>query len=369
MSRKTFRYQGKRYDITGKDDTELAVKVALKKKSLEDGTVVINKNTLVSKWTEDWLATYKKDSVGKGTYELYDSIVTLHIVPAIGNLRLHEVQKINLQKILNSRVGYSKSHIIKVKQTIQQIFKEAKAGKLISDNPAEYLTMPKSSDGNHRKLTDKERTFILELAETHYSGLWIKVMLYTGLRPQETATLQWRNIDLKKKRMKIDTASEALTNNIKEPKSAAGKREIPIPDILVESLLKVKGSPFDYVFVQPTTGNRHTKSSMRCLWHHFKRDLNIAMGTTVYRNQLIKPYAVADDLVPYCLRHTYCTDLQDAGIPINIAKEFMGHSDISTTSKIYTHKSEIAFNNASEMINKFNDPNKDKGENKNEESV
>ena len=47
---------------------------------------------------------------------------------------------------------------------------------------------------------------------------------------------------------------------------------------------------------------------------------------------------VADDLTPYCLRHTFCTDLQRAGVSINVAKELMGHADIQTTANIYTHK-------------------------------
>lgn len=47
---------------------------------------------------------------------------------------------------------------------------------------------------------------------------------------------------------------------------------------------------------------------------------------------------VADDLTPYCLRHTFCTDLQRAGVPINVAKELMGHADIQTTANIYTHR-------------------------------
>lgn len=66
--------------------------------------------------------------------------------------------------------------------------------------------------------------------------------------------------------------------------------------------------------------------------------------------------AVADDLVPYCLRHTYCTDLQSAGVPINVARELMGHSDISITAKIYTHHSEIDFDNAKQLINKLHNP-------------
>ena len=69
----------------------------------------------------------------------------------------------------------------------------------------------------------------------------------------------------------------------------------------------------------------------------FKRDLDIQMGAKLERNKIIKS-VVAPDLTPYCLRHTYCTDLQRAGVPINIAKELMGHADIQTTANIYTHK-------------------------------
>ena len=60
--------------------------------------------------------------------------------------------------------------------------------------------------------------------------------------------------------------------------------------------------------------------------------------------------AAASDLVPYCLRHTYCTDLQDAGVPINVAKYLMGHEDISTTGNIYTTTTEHAINDAAAKI-------------------
>ncbi|WP_420908839.1 tyrosine-type recombinase/integrase [Flintibacter muris] len=36
----------------------------------------------------------------------------------------------------------------------------------------------------------------------------------------------------------------------------------------------------------------------------------------------------------YCLRHTFCTDLQRAGVPLNVAKKLMGHSDVSVTVNI-----------------------------------
>ena len=43
-------------------------------------------------------------------------------------------------------------------------------------------------------------------------------------------------------------------------------------------------------------------------------------------------------LTPYSLRHTFCTGLQRAGVPINVAKELTGHSGIKVTANIYTHR-------------------------------
>lgn len=86
------------------------------------------------------------------------------------------------------------------------------------------------------------------------------------------------------------------------------------------------------------------------MWRDFILAMNKEMGGINEKNDILIR-TVADDLVPYCLRHTFCTDLQDAGVPINVAKELMGHSDISVTSKIYTHRSDISFEKALEKMN------------------
>lgn len=44
-----------------------------------------------------------------------------------------------------------------------------------------------------------------------------------------------------------------------------------------------------------------------------------------------------EDLTAYCLRHTYCTNLQKQGVDIRTAQYLMGHSSIQMTAKIYTH--------------------------------
>jgi integrase len=215
--------------------------------------------------------------------------------------------------------GFSRDRINKVAYTMQSLFEQAIDDGLIATNPAKRLKRPVSEDGTHRAITDAERKVILQVAETHPYGLWVKLMLYCGLRPAETAALVWSNIDLKNNRLHI---TQALKKNgsIGMPKSKAGVRAVPIPNTLRDELARHFGSPFFYVFC-----NRNNSClihrNMQTMWNSFKREMNISMGCKVYRNEVLPPYWVADDLSPYCLRHTYCTDLQSAGVPINVAKE------------------------------------------------
>jgi integrase len=227
---------------------------------------------------------------------------------------------------------------------------------------SEDLELPSAKDGTRRSITDLERKQILKLAETHYAGLWVKMTLYCGLRPSEARALDWRHIDLKERLVHVEQSMKARTTIIDNPKTPAGVRDVPIPDIFIEDLRTARRGLFEPVFrkdnrppaereTQPAASGRHDRSSMARMWNSFKRELNITNGATLERNQIIIA-AIADDLVPYCLRHTYGTDLQSAGVPINVAKYLMGHSDISVTANIYTHTTADIIKDAASMINK-----------------
>ena len=97
--------------------------------------------------------------------------------------------------------------------------------------------------------------------------------------------------------------------------------------------------------------------AQRSMWRSIKRDMDIRNGAILYRNAIVTS-TLAEDFTPYCLRHTYCTDLQAAGVPINVAKELMGHSDISVTSRIYTHSSAEATQSAAAKINELSNQRK-----------
>lgn len=122
--------------------------------------------------------------------------------------------------------------------------------------------------------------------------------------------------------------------HIRGTKTAKSDRLVPIPDELYEI---IKNTPKNEFIACRENGNPITDDNRSKLWESFARALNISMGCKMYRNQLLPPFPLADDLVPYCLRHTYCTDLARKGIDIRIAQKLMGHADIKMTANIYTN--------------------------------
>ena len=324
--RKTARYNGKKYEATGKTELEAMTKLAEKLAAAKRGEDLVSGSMTVSAWYKQWIDLYKKPKgLTEKSLKMYDEKFNGYIRPAIGHMKLKDVKDVHLQRILNSQAGRSASHVKKIRMVLQEMFKRARQSRLIPYDPAELLELPTVKQGRRRSITEEERAAILTVAARHRAGLWVLTLLYTGMRPGETAALTWSDVDFDHNEIHVHAAKESGSRAIKGPKTASGVRDIPIHAALLPRLLAAKGKPFSLVF--PTkAGTVQNESSMRRMWNSFISGVEEKLG---------RP---AEGLTPYCLRHTFCTDLQRAGVPINVAKELMGHADIQTTANIYTHR-------------------------------
>lgn len=338
--RKSFTYDGIRHYIRAKDLADYEVKKALLIKDLETGKVIESK-MLVHDWAEEWLETYKMGTCNSKTYKDYVRRLDAYILPEIGHIRLKDIKPVHLQRVMQNIRGMSQSRIDKIYQCLGQLFDAAEQNDLVQKSPARGLNKPKGTSGSHRAITDEERRIILKVAKTHKHGLWVKLMLFCGLRTGETARVKLCHFDFEKRLLFIDGT-----------KTAHAQRMVPVPDEILQEVRQLHKSPFDYLFTNET-GRPIQPHNRGRMWKSFKRAMHIEMGGQLFRDSIIPPYMVAEDLVPYCLRHTFCTDLQDAGVPINIARDLMGHSDISLTSKIYTHTTDKAIESAANLLTEY----------------
>ena len=347
--RKTARWNGKKYEATGKTELEAMSKLAEKLAAAKRGEDLVSGAMTVSAWYKQWIDLYKKPKgLTEKSLKMYDEKFNGYIRPAIGHMKLKDVKDVHLQRILNSQAGRSASHVKKIRMVLQEMFKRARQSRLIPYDPAELLELPTVKQGRRRSITEEERAAILAVAERHRAGLWILTLLYTGMRPGETAALTWSDVDFDHNEIHVHAAKVSGNRTIKGPKTASGVRDIPIHAALLPRLLAARGKPFSLVF--PTkAGTVQNESSMRRMWNSFRTELDLQLGAKTKDGKIVES-VVADDLTPYCLRHTFCTDLQRAGVPINNAKELMGHADIQTTANIYTHRDNATLHNSIALL-------------------
>ena len=272
--------------------------------------------------------------LSKSYKQTYCTIIFNYLIPQFGDNNITDITHNECQAYLNSLIGYSKGHIVSIKKVLRRLFNVAIREDIIKYNPTEYLVLPFCIEHERRAITDDERRLLYQVCENHPSGAMALTMLLSGLRPMEIQNMTWDWIDY-----------ENHTIKVKKSKSLSGKRRcVPLfPDIEKRYMSMYEKRVSEYVF---QIDSKHTWNESRFYkqWHSILDEMKRLDKDTNY---------IGDDFTPYLLRHTFCTDCQNAGVPINIAKEFMGHYDVNTTAKIYTHTTDEMYELCRRKLNMY----------------
>lgn len=331
--RHTEIYKGFRIDCRAHSSKELIEKVSARKEKIDHQA--IDHGIRLHDFINLYLKTYKENTVSASWYKDL-CYLGKKITDGIGNKPIGKIRPLEVQTFLNACNGYSYSTIKKIYDLTNQVFRHATINGATSYTF--NLTVPagKPTQKAGRSLTDQEQHDLLKSISGHRGELFILIMYYCGLRPSEVSALTWGDIDLNNNIVHITKAAKP-DGTIGPTKSAAGVRDIPLPSILSTRLKKHARAKSE-----PICGQRnglHTKSSIRKLWSSILTTIESQTGQRpTYRM--------------YDIRHTYCTNLERKGVPINIASRLMGHSDISITSRIYTHATDASLEIARSLIDR-----------------
>lgn len=331
--------RGIRHDVRAKSQDELYDKIARVKKEIEEGYVPIRANTTtVKQWADKCFDVYKAN-IARNSLSIQKQCFDKWVSSNIGNLKIKDVTPLHCQDTITKTAGLSDYTIHRVYQLMRFVFNKAVDNSLIRKSPAERLTLPKGAKTERRSLTKHEEDIFINTVEKHPEYVFFLVMLKCGLRNSEVARLQGKDV--------ITIEGERFLH-VNGTKTENATRDVPCPDYLAERLPDV--SPFEYMF-KNRVGGKMNKPNYERLWKHLVRDMNIEAGCRVYRNALVPPYPIADDLVSYDLRHTYCTNLALQGVDLRIASKLMGHSNIHMTADIYSHATNESLVKVAKMMN------------------
>ena len=153
-------------------------------------------------WLTQWLDERVSDrAIGPPVAHNYRWIIENHLVPAIGSVRLQDLQDANIQKLKSDLLQSRRPGTVrKILGLLRQALNSAVTQKLIASNPASDVPMPSLERvrSERRALSESEIEELLRVAKNTPYDTVIRFALATGARQAEVLGATWRAIDLER---------------------------------------------------------------------------------------------------------------------------------------------------------------------------
>ena len=257
--------------------------------------------------------------------------------------------------------GLKQNTIGILQSVLRPAFEMAVDDDMIRKNPFKFkLSDVIPNDAYVRSaLTKAQQERYLQFIRDHGNDNYyddIVILLGTGLRVSELYGLTKADIDFDRRCIHINkqlcrTADKPYF--IAPPKTSSGNRSIPMTDtdyMAFRRVLENRGHPKVEVMVDGYSGflflDKDGKPKVAMHLENYMRGMQ--------RKYIKKHGNTLSRVTPHVLRHTFCTNMQQAGIDIKSLQYLMGHSNASVTLDVYTHSdfesAERAFRQIAEAL-------------------
>jgi integrase len=270
--------------------------------------------TVDQAWNDDYLPVAEHD-LGTTTYKAAISRYKNHIKPHIGNVRL---DALTVQMVAGLKGKWEKAGIIP--QTMQIVWGTFSTfinnlKKLEVYDATGCLDIPKKINAKSRRkrvLSESQIEDLLAEIKTRDTDTWYQccIMAYAGLRPGEVVKLRPIDIRLNEGRIYLSEIKSATQSNKQD--------EVPIDEILEPILADLKQGLPEF-----SGENLFPKMFKYKVWHAACNALDL--------NHRIDPRDRVNMLTPHCLRHSFATNMLEAGVDIKTVQHLMRHDDLAST--------------------------------------
>ena len=245
------------------------------------------------------------------------------IEPRFGNWHVARIDHQSIQAWVNEMAasGLSPRTVRWVHSVLKMTLDYAiEDGQLLARNPSVRTKFPPLRATSHTYLTTSEVAALAEACGSQ--GDVVLLLAYTGLRYGELVGLRVEDVDLTARRIRVRRSITQVGGKLIEgnPKSASGRRSIPIPQRLLPILAsRVSERPPGAPAITSPTG------ALLGL-ENWKRSTKWRVAIT----EIERPKMRVHDL-----RHTYASLARRAGADIRLLQKTMGHASITVTAHVY----------------------------------
>ena len=255
-----------------------------------------------------------------------ETYLRVHAYPALGRRPLGAIRRSEVQawvKKLSERLAPGSVEV--AYRWVATILKAAVGDRLIAASPCIRIALPKKLDTEVIPLSVSDVAALAVAVPLRYKGL-IVFAAGMGMRQGECFGLTVDRVDFLRKHVRVDRQLVAAKAGVPEfgpPKSKAGFRTVPMPDVvssvLAEHLARHGPGPAGLVFTN-THGNPLTRSLGGEMWHRAAPKAGIPEWATFHD-----------------LRHFYASLLIAKGCSVKAVQKRLGHQSAMETLDTYGH--------------------------------
>jgi len=243
------------------------------------------------------------------------SFLNNHILPRFGSKHLDAITTdmvSEAHQALRAK-GYALAMANKLPVLFKIIYNLGKQKKVVgtATNPADGVTLFVTNNAKERYLSAEETQRLQEALERSTNSQLkyiVPLMLMFGCRKRELLEAKWVDMDLERRNWYI-------------PMSKTGKaRNIPISTKALELLQRLprwKGCPY----VVPNPNTKKPYGNLFCCWDTARKRAGLP------------------DVRMHDLRHSFASNLVNAGQSIYVVSKLLGHTQVKTTAR-YSHLSD-----------------------------
>ena len=346
--------------VYGKTQAECKAKLDAKLAEIRGGSYVPPDKMTVEAWLLFWFDNFYRRSVKASTAATAKSNLD-KLIAALGKIKLQKLSPTDVQRFITTELdaGIRVSTIKRYLTVLAQALDQARELQKIHANPVEHVKLPKQEKKEIPFLTQEELPLFLAACPSTTYGRALRFLLRSGLRVSELCGLQWQDIKedglhINRLNMTIkDLQEDGYVNITSTPKTAAGKRIIPLtPHLraLLEEQRQIQlrerlkagsawtttdaGRGTAYVFA-----NKVGNPSDRHL-------LNRAFASILDKAGLPRRGV-------HALRHTFATTWVQDGNSIADLAYVLGHTDTGFTYKTYCHADRSSVNQGMAKMDAF----------------
>lgn len=350
--RKDGRYQGYYTDKKGrhfvydKDPEKLFYKLQEKKKEGEQEPGEVLFPDIAEAWQRE-----HRDEITERSWKNYEP----HYKQLLERYRTRQIESVTAldvsQHLAQAKAqGYSATVVNSIRSLYRMIFDYAIVHEHMKYNPVLAVKLPRGlKRGKRTAPTDAQMKIIFSSVERPF-GLFPFLLLCTGMRKSEALALTWDDIDFGEKKINVTKSLDFLDGahpKVKLPKTEAGRRSIPILNVLMEPLKEARAkSKSPYLFPEPPSprggpgGGYMTERAYEGAWNRYCKDVGLV-------DEQGKPTLTAHNL-----RHGTATLMFESDVDELSAKTILGHSRIEITREIYT---DLRAAQEAKSVDKLND--------------